>query len=175
MVEGNTEDTGLLSSSSALTNMIRKSRSNLRLDSEEVGQTQEGSEEPEGQSEIATDQLDGLADEQTPLLSKPSQPANDSLEQNQTHDVERQAGRLKKRTKFKQLLSEAQDRTGNAWQVLKNPKGWDRKVVFQKVIKDPVGLLPCVFLGVLLNVLDALSYGKLLLIISAVYANIIKA
>jgi len=161
-MEANTEDTGLLCSSSALTNMIRKSRSNLRLNGEEAGQKQKETEEAERQPEDTSDQLDRPPDEQTLLLAKPSQPADHSLKPSQAHDVESQVGRAKKRTKFRQLLSEAQGQVGNAWYILKNPKGWDRRVVFRKFIKDPVGLLPCVFLGVLLNVLDALSYGNLI-------------
>lgn len=40
------------------------------------------------------------------------------------------------------------------------PKKVDPRVVFQAVVMKPVVTLPAVFLGVLLNLLDALSYGK---------------
>jgi sulfate permease, SulP family len=40
-----------------------------------------------------------------------------------------------------------------------NPKRWDRKVIVQKAVAEPLGYLPAVTLGLLLNILDALSYG----------------
>ena len=43
-----------------------------------------------------------------------------------------------------------------------NPKTWDRQTVWQKGIVHPVSLLPAVLLGLLLNILDALSYGMIL-------------
>ncbi|KAI5288995.1 hypothetical protein KEM54_004582 [Ascosphaera aggregata] len=43
-----------------------------------------------------------------------------------------------------------------------NPKTWDRRTVWQTCIAHPASLLPSVFLGLLLNVLDALSYGMIL-------------
>lgn len=46
--------------------------------------------------------------------------------------------------------------------VLSNPKGWDLKQVASTVIIAPVKTLPAVFLGLLLNLLDALSYGIIL-------------
>ncbi len=42
---------------------------------------------------------------------------------------------------------------------LANPKTWDRKVVWQRAVVDPVRCLPAVVVGLLLNILDALSYG----------------
>lgn len=159
--EEENDDMGLLSSSSALTNMIRKSRSNLRLKGDHEEQKPIETEGHESDApKVTLDQTDGPSDERTPLLSKPSQAADDSLAKNRAHDVEEQASRVKKQTKFRQLLNEAQENAAGAWQAVTSPKSWDRKIIFQKVIKDPVGLLPCVFLGILLNVLDALSYGK---------------
>lgn len=43
-----------------------------------------------------------------------------------------------------------------------NPKSWDRRTVWEKGIVHPVSLLPAVLLGLLLNILDALSYGMIL-------------
>lgn len=47
------------------------------------------------------------------------------------------------------------------WNVL-NPKTWDRQTVWEKGIVHPAASLPAVFLGLLLNILDALSYGMIL-------------
>jgi len=152
------EDIGLLSSSSALTNMIRRSKSDLRLENGNGRQSHEGAD---GYDERTTtiDQADGSVDEHTPLLLKPSRPAEEALKSTQSEDLEGQV-RTKKQTKLRQLVKEAEEKAAGAWKIAKNPKSWDGKVIFQKAIKDPIGLLPCVFLGVLLNVLDALSYGK---------------
>lgn len=46
--------------------------------------------------------------------------------------------------------------------VLFNPKCWDRRTVWKEGVVHPISLLPAVFLGLLLNVLDALSYGMIL-------------
>ncbi|EEH08196.1 sulfate transporter [Histoplasma capsulatum G186AR] len=43
-----------------------------------------------------------------------------------------------------------------------NPQAWDRTVIWRKGIVYPITLLPAVFLGLLLNILDALSYGMIL-------------
>ncbi|KAI1779913.1 sulfate transporter family protein [Hypoxylon cercidicola] len=43
-----------------------------------------------------------------------------------------------------------------------NPKTWDKRVIWQKAVIDPVHCLPAVIVGLLLNILDALSYGMIL-------------
>ncbi|KAF3056614.1 hypothetical protein GL218_06702 [Daldinia childiae] len=43
-----------------------------------------------------------------------------------------------------------------------NPKTWDKKVIWQKAVIDPIHCLPAVVVGLLLNILDALSYGMIL-------------
>lgn len=43
--------------------------------------------------------------------------------------------------------------------LLRNPKFWDSRVLWKNIILPPVEVLPAVALGLLLNVLDALSYG----------------
>ena len=40
-----------------------------------------------------------------------------------------------------------------------DPRAWDRKAIWQHAVKEPVGALPAAILGLLLNILDALSYG----------------
>jgi SulP family sulfate permease len=44
-------------------------------------------------------------------------------------------------------------------QTVLNPKRWNRKAILQTAVVEPVGYLPAVILGLLLNILDALSYG----------------
>nr|OQO27097.1 hypothetical protein B0A51_05863 [Rachicladosporium sp. CCFEE 5018] len=43
-----------------------------------------------------------------------------------------------------------------------NVKSWDARYIVKKVVVDPARTIPAVFLGVLLNLLDALSYGIIL-------------
>lgn len=44
--------------------------------------------------------------------------------------------------------------------VISNPKRWDRQALWQNVVVAPVACLPAVVVGLLLNILDALSYGE---------------
>lgn len=41
-----------------------------------------------------------------------------------------------------------------------DPKHWNRQALWQNVVVAPVACLPAVIVGLLLNILDALSYGK---------------
>ncbi|PVH72601.1 hypothetical protein DL98DRAFT_659958 [Cadophora sp. DSE1049] len=43
-----------------------------------------------------------------------------------------------------------------------NPKSWNRKTIWQNAVVAPIGYFPAVVLGLLLNILDALSYGMIL-------------
>lgn len=43
-----------------------------------------------------------------------------------------------------------------------DPRSWDYWQLGKKIILEPVSMLPAVFLGLLLNLLDALSYGIIL-------------
>jgi len=43
-----------------------------------------------------------------------------------------------------------------------NPKTWDRGTVYRNLVVAPVACLPAVVVGLLLNILDALSYGMIL-------------
>ena len=45
---------------------------------------------------------------------------------------------------------------------LSHPKTWSAQGIFQQVVARPTKLLPAVILGLLLNILDALSYGMIL-------------
>lgn len=109
---------------------------------------------------------DDTTDEQQPLLRdgdhdrrqdpfdnvKPKFPSSGK-------DVENQKPFRRKRNQLQQVLDVAEQKAVNFVTVARNPKTWSRKSIWQHGIKEPISLLPCVFLGVLLNVLDALSYG----------------
>lgn len=44
--------------------------------------------------------------------------------------------------------------------VASSPRSWDRKAIWNTTVVEPVSCLPAVAVGLLLNILDALSYGK---------------
>ncbi|RKF61325.1 Uncharacterized protein C24H6.11c [Erysiphe neolycopersici] len=46
--------------------------------------------------------------------------------------------------------------------LLRNPKTWESRTLWENVILPPAKVLPAIVLGLLLNVLDALSYGMIL-------------
>jgi SulP family sulfate permease len=72
--------------------------------------------------------------------------------------VRRRKGRLQE---LQTIASTVRQKSRSCFYTVSHPKSWDAKTIWERGVKEPVGLLPCVFLGVLLNVLDALSYGKL--------------
>ncbi|KAK8126448.1 sulfate transporter family protein [Apiospora kogelbergensis] len=43
-----------------------------------------------------------------------------------------------------------------------NPKTWDKKAILEEAVMHPLRCLPSVIVGLLLNILDALSYGMIL-------------
>lgn len=45
---------------------------------------------------------------------------------------------------------------------MQDPKTWDRQALWRNVVVAPVVCLPAVIVGLLLNILDALSYGMIL-------------
>ncbi|PNY29325.1 Uncharacterized protein TCAP_00758 [Tolypocladium capitatum] len=51
-------------------------------------------------------------------------------------------------------------RVVHAAAVAVNPRRWNRKAIWQNAVVDPVSCLPAVVVGLLLNILDALSYGE---------------
>lgn len=98
------------------------------------------------------------ATETTSLLA--SSRAGDRKPYGTTSDVECQTEQRVKPSKFWQRASETAHEAAEFLQRARNPKTWDRKAIFRAGVVDPVKSLPAVFLGLLLNVLDGLSYGE---------------
>ena len=101
-------------------------------------------------------------DENTPLLHQSRQPATkqDLKDVIRSSDLEGQNVQPEKVNKFQQLRTHFCAQCDAGFHVAINPKRWDPKSMWQECVQHPLELLPCVFLGTLLNVLDALSYGK---------------
>ncbi|PSS03573.1 cyclic nucleotide-binding domain-containing protein [Coniella lustricola] len=54
-----------------------------------------------------------------------------------------------------------------------HPKRWDSQAIMQKFVIEPVKTLPAVFVGLILNILDALSYGMILFPLgNPIFANL---
>ena len=49
--------------------------------------------------------------------------------------------------------------TAHIVRIVTSPKSWDRQDIFEKGVRQPASFVPPVVLGLLLNILDALSYG----------------
>ena len=63
--------------------------------------------------------------------------------------------------------SRFKDQSGTFFSTLAHPKRWNRRAMWNTAVVQPVSTLPAVFLGWLLNILDALSYGEFFLFIFA--------
>ena len=146
--------------------MLRRSPPNTLPPNTDVVAGDEDSEE-ESDDELGpslTTTSNGVrmdASERTPLLGKDA-----SFE---THhpdwisgqrDIERQD--LRRRVSWPRLRNIVlwpKEKGVDIARTVLNPKSWDRKVIWQTAVIAPTGCLPAVVLGLLLNILDALSYG----------------
>lgn len=99
--------------------------------------------------------------ERTPLLRR--DPALDSHRPDWIRgeqDIESQTIRRKVSwPKIHSMVQWPKDKGVDIARHVLNPKRWDRKVIWQNAVVAPVGFLPAAVLGLLLNILDALSYG----------------
>lgn len=60
------------------------------------------------------------------------------------------------------LFDQGISRAAKLSRMLCSPKSWNRRKMWQEGVVYPVSLIPAVLLGLLLNILDALSYGMIL-------------
>ncbi|TGJ81782.1 hypothetical protein E0Z10_g6983 [Xylaria hypoxylon] len=111
---------------------------------------------------------DGGASETTSLLGHKSHRSRspDDLE-----DIESQKPRGRARYTRSSIREEAENRIRGLGAAM-NPRAWD-KTTWEKVVMGPMRCLPAVIVGLLLNILDALSYGMILFPLSnPVFANL---
>ncbi|KAJ5183654.1 hypothetical protein N7492_001270 [Penicillium capsulatum] len=74
-------------------------------------------------------------------------------------DVEGQGAAARVPTEF---LAERTYNLAKLSRTLSSPKSWNKRTIWQHGVVYPVSLIPAVLLGLLLNILDALSYGMIL-------------
>lgn len=58
-----------------------------------------------------------------------------------------------------ECLIQTRESGARIWRSIANPKSWDKRDLWVYGIREPASYIPCVILGLLLNILDALSYG----------------
>ena len=94
--------------------------------------------------------------EHTPLLQKRS--AYRSVK-----DLEGQkAITMPPPNKLSLALRQCKDHTAGVVRTVTNPKSWNRQDMWNYGLRQPASFIPPVILGLLLNILDALSYGMIL-------------
>ncbi|KAJ5892531.1 hypothetical protein N7504_009222 [Penicillium tannophilum] len=74
-------------------------------------------------------------------------------------DVESQGGIT---SRSSSVLAKGLATVAECSRTIMSPKSWNRRAIWEQGIVHPVSLVPAVLLGLLLNILDALSYGMIL-------------
>ena len=143
---------------SMLTEMIRRSPPTLF---EPTTSHDDEFSQPESQfdSVVVAPAIISQPHEGTPLLQKragePAQPSN-----HLSRDIESLL--IFPRHAFLALRARACEAFQRAWFLVKSPETWDRHWIVHNALEKPARYLPAIILGLLLNVLDALSYGMIL-------------
>lgn len=131
----------------------------------EAGSSQNGEDEVDSQHGRLTITSNGVridATERTPLLGKdvPFKIRHPDWIRGQP-DLERQeAKRRVSWPRLRNVILWPKEKGYNIARIVVNPKSWNRRAIWANAVMAPVSCLPAVILGVLLNILDALSYGK---------------
>ncbi|KAG6002628.1 hypothetical protein E4U21_002934 [Claviceps maximensis] len=98
------------------------------------------------------------ASEQTPLLGHVAE------EHDNISDIERQKiGQTRHwYSRFSDRGQQVEGHVTHAIKLAVSPHRWNRKALWNNIVVEPVSCLPAVAVGLLLNILDALSYGMIL-------------
>ncbi|CAI7644737.1 unnamed protein product [Penicillium manginii] len=139
-------------SSSALTDMMRGSYPDFV---DENAKTIE--ETPFPPLPTILDEPEPRDSERTSLLSKTRSRSPHGY--GAVEDIENQGFTARRPAKF---FIKGRANVAKWSRILFNPKSWDRRAIWQEGVVHPFSLIPAVLLGLLLNILDALSYGMIL-------------
>ena len=162
-------DPGRSPGTSALADLLRRSPpSRSPPDNEEENDDDDdglhagGQDENERRLIITSDGVKMDATERTPLIGKdmPFESQHPDWISGQ-RDIETQEIRRKVSwPKLRQVILWPKEKSFDIVKLVTNPKEWpDRKSIWENAVMAPVECLPAVILGLLLNILDALSYG----------------
>jgi len=160
--------------SSILTDMIRRSPPSTSPPS--GGEEQQDVRHPkskgndrreeEGRLIITTNGVEReprFSSEQTPLIRKDATletPHPDWIRGEQ--DIEGQTLKRKKSwPKIRNIMEWPKQKGASLTRRIFNKRAWTRQSIWENGVLAPAGFMPAVVLGLLLNVLDALSYGEL--------------
>lgn len=142
------------SASSALTEMIRRP-STVPVDDQVMPQAINENQFPFPPPPTALEEPERDT-EHTSLLSKSQ---SKSTQNYGTSDVENQRANLQRSPT---ALAKGLSSVAHYSRTLSNPKSWNRRAIWEEAVVYPASLVPAVVLGLLLNILDALSYGMIL-------------
>ena len=100
--------------------------------------------------------------ERTALLLKKQAYGSDNTTDDSANDLEGQKTRHVTTVdqRIGNLFTIAVRHSQSAATRLLHPKSWDSKAIWKQTLFKPAGYVPPVILGLLLNILDALSYGQ---------------
>lgn len=134
---------------------------------EEEGQTTLSRVSTTGSQSLLAQRATEDASERSPLLairSREGQEGGYGTSQENGHGVDLEDQKLLSRKKWLGRTADSLRHTGvkvaSILPVIGNPKRWDRRALWQNAVVAPVACLPAVVVGLLLNILDALSYGE---------------
>lgn len=151
---------------SALANLLRKSPPESAV-AETVGARgsrveQDGYEETDAEPQQEptrasdVDESEEPMTERTPLLRRDSSGGESPGE-----DLEGQKRESRKKllTQIAEMAHQIGQKASSTFATAAHPKQWNYKSIWETVIVEPAACLPAVCVGLLLNILDALSYG----------------
>lgn len=99
----------------------------------------------------------------TLLLKKAAYGSEHAPDYGSTHDLENQkVAEETAMTKIRRALTQTQEKGVRIGQTVVSLKSWDKRAIWVHMIRQPANYVPPVILGLLLNILDALSYGMIL-------------
>jgi sulfate permease, SulP family len=144
---------------SALTKMMRNSPQDASQDSRLVEEMEPLQHQKSPEREPI--ESDTIATEETCLLQNNKDAISKKL--GYADDLENQkAERGPILTRIRAAGHNAIDKSRAGAYTISHPKTWNPRLIWRKGFVEPVSVLPAVFLGLLLNLLDALSYGMIL-------------
>ncbi|OAR00808.1 hypothetical protein LLEC1_02697, partial [Akanthomyces lecanii] len=106
-----------------------------------------------------TPATEGPATERTPLLSAST---DSSYEAEAILEGQQRPAKRNWLAKVREQSQELESSFMHGVKVATNPKRWNGKALTRRVLLEPLSCLPAVAVGLLLNILDALSYGMIL-------------
>ncbi|XDG06485.1 hypothetical protein ABKA04_006100 [Annulohypoxylon sp. FPYF3050] len=146
---------------SALTNMLRRSPPQSPSEPNVGSDVISYNGQPLSTSPSHSSPSNGVS-ENTPLLGVLSRRPDSPDSATEVDDIESQKPKIGQWNSSSGIFAGGIQGTIRSIRGIASPKTWDKKVIFQSVVMDPIHCLPAVVVGLLLNILDALSYGMIL-------------